>query len=227
VDLGSGLEQQTSPGGVRAAATVSKTVTRKGVGVQFPPRAQSRRKAMEATTTALENRTLLLSQSMEPIKAISWQRAITLLTLGKVEVLSEYDGFVRSSTVVIKIPAVVRLLRAFKRFRQPVKFSRINIYARDRYTCQYCGQTKKIAELTYDHVIPRNQGGRTVWDNITTSCGPCNLKKGGRTPEQAGMHLRSKPAQPKWVPALTVRIGLHDAPEAWRSFMYWTTELDA
>jgi len=101
---------------------------------------------MTASTTH-DTRTLVLNQSYEPIKVVSWQRALTLLTLGKVEVLEEYDWSVRTVTVVVKVPAVVRLLRAFRRRKQPVKFSRVNIYARDKYTCQYCREQKPIGEL--------------------------------------------------------------------------------
>ena len=111
-------------------------------------------------------RTLLLSQSYEPIKVISWRRAFRLLTLGKVEVLEEYDQHVRTVSVIFKAPAVVRLLRAFRRHKKPVKFSRVNIYARDKYRCQYCSSEAPIAELTYDHVVPRAQGGKTTWQNI-------------------------------------------------------------
>ena len=82
----------------------------------------------------IEQRTLLLSQSYEPLKVISWQRAFTLLCLGKVEVLEEYDQDIRSITIVFKMPAVVRLINAFRRHRKPVKFSRVNIYARDKYS---------------------------------------------------------------------------------------------
>jgi 5-methylcytosine-specific restriction endonuclease McrA len=171
-------------------------------------------------------RTLLLSQSYEPVKVVSWQRAITLLTLGKVEVLEEYDGFVRSPTLAIKVPAVIRLLRAFRRFRKPVKFSRVNIYSRDNYTCQYCGTKKRAAELTYDHVVPRSRGGKTVWTNIATCCVECNLKKGSRTPEQAGMRLRKQPKQPRAVPALAIRVSRKSAPDAWRDYMYWAGELE-
>ena len=169
--------------------------------------------------------TLLLSRSYEPMKVISWQRALTLLTLGKVEVLEEYDGFVRSSTLVIKIPAVVRLLRAFRRHKKPVKFSRVNVYARDGYRCAYCGQAQPVNELTYDHVIPRTQGGKTVWTNIVSCCVSCNLQKGGRTPAQAGMRLRVKPVQPDWVPAVTIRVSATSMPDAWRDYVYWTTPL--
>ena len=85
-----------------------------------------------------ETRTLLLSQGYEPIRVISWQRALALLTLGKVEVIEEYDAELRAVSLVIKMPAVVRLLRGFRRHKKPVKFSRVNIAARDRYRCQYC-----------------------------------------------------------------------------------------
>ena len=170
--------------------------------------------------------TLLLSQSYEPIKIISWQRAITLLFLGKVEVVEEYAHDVRSVTVVIKIPAVVRLLRAFRRHHKPVKFSRVNIYARDGYTCQYCGVRLSVSELTYDHVVPRSQGGATDWTNIVTCCHECNRVKGGRTPRQAGMQLRALPVQPNWVPAVVIRVSLRSVPDAWRDYLYWTGELD-
>lgn len=176
--------------------------------------------------TAVHLRTLLLTQSYEPVKVISWQRALTLLTLGKVEVVEEYDGFVRSPTLVIKIPAVVRLLRVFKRFRKPVKFSRVNIYGRDDYTCQYCGNKKRLADLTYDHVVPRAQGGKTTWMNIVTACQTCNLKKGDRTPEQAGMRLRKQPTQPQAMPALAIQVSRKSVPDAWRDYLYWTGELE-
>ena len=155
---------------------------------------------MEATATA--TRTLLLSQGFEPIKVISWQRAITLLFLGKVEVIEEYANDVRSVSIVIKIPAVVRLLRAFRRHAKPVKFSRVNIYARDHYRCQYCGRT-----------------------NIVTACYECNRKKGGRTPREAGMQLLALPVQPNWVPAVTIRISMRSIPDAWRDYLYWTGDL--
>ncbi len=178
---------------------------------------------MEGGATA---RTLLLNQGYEPIKVISWQRAISLLFLGKVEVIEEYDHDLRSVSVIIKIPAVVRLLRAFRRHAKPVKFSRVNIYARDGYRCQYCGDKATISDLTYDHVVPRSQGGVTEWTNIVTCCYECNRQKGGRTPKQAGMQLLSQPHQPNWVTAVTIRISLKSVPDAWRDYLYWTGELN-
>lgn len=173
-----------------------------------------------------QSRTLLLSQGYEQIKVISWQRAITLLTLGKVEVIEEYDNTIRTTSVVIKMPAVVRLLRAFRRHAKPVKFSRVNIYARDGYKCQYCGAKCAMSELTYDHVVPRAKGGKTSWDNIVTCCYPCNYKKGSRTPAEARMVLRSAPVQPAWVPAVTIRVSNRSVPEAWQDYLYWTGEIE-
>jgi 5-methylcytosine-specific restriction endonuclease McrA len=167
----------------------------------------------------------MLSQGYEPIKVVSWQRAITLLTLGKVEVIEEYDKEVRSTSIVLKMPAVVRLLNAFKRRKRQVRFSRINIYGRDRYRCQYCNQKLTMSQCTYDHVVPRTQGGTTEWTNIVTCCEPCNVKKGGRTPKQANMPLRSKPIRPSWVPVMGFQVSRESAPDAWASYLYWTSEL--
>jgi len=171
-------------------------------------------------------RTLLLAQSYEPIKVIPWQRAFTLQTLGKIEVVEEYDADVRSPKQVFKVPAVVRLLRAFRRHKKPVKFSRVNIYARDKYRCQYCGNKAKLSELTYDHVVPRSMGGKTTWTNIVTACYTCNYAKANRTPKQAKMALLSNPVQPVWVPAVSIRVSLTSVPDAWRDYLYWTGALD-
>lgn len=171
-------------------------------------------------------RTLVLTQSYEPLKVISWQRAITLLTLGKVEVIEEYDRDIHSTRLVFKCPAVIRLLNAFKRHKKPVKFSRVNIFARDHYKCQYCGTRGKLADLTYDHVTPKCQGGKTVWKNIVTACYDCNARKRDRTPQQANMKLLCKPVQPRWVPAMTIRINQKHAPDAWASYLYWTSTLE-
>lgn len=176
---------------------------------------------MEAT-----HRTLVLSQGFEPVKVVSWQRAITLLFLGKVEVIEEYDRDIKTTSLLIKIPAVVRLLKAFRRHAKPVKFSRVNIYGRDSYRCQLCGVKKSINELTYDHVVPRAQGGKTNWLNIVTACTACNTKKGNRTPAQAGMKLLKEPTHPTATPTLMLMISKESVPDAWRDYVYWTGELD-
>jgi 5-methylcytosine-specific restriction endonuclease McrA len=171
--------------------------------------------------------TLMLSNDYTPIKVISWQRAIELLTLGKVEIIESYEGEVRSAYMVIKIPAVVRLLKRFRKHHKPVKFSRVNIYARDDYKCQYCMKRCTMNELTYDHVVPRSQGGKTEWTNIVSACAKCNGKKAGRTPEQAKMKLNKKPVQPTATPAVVIQISRTSIPDAWRDYLYWTGLLES
>ena len=170
--------------------------------------------------------TLLLTQGYEPLQIIGWQRAITLLALDKVDVVEEYDAEIRAVSLVVRVPAVVRLRKAFRRFAKPVKFSRVNIYARDNYRCQYCGQTCTISELTYDHVIPRSRGGRTCWENIVSACYACNRRKANRTPAEAGMKLLSWPARPTWVPSVAIRVSARSVPDAWRDYVYWTGAID-
>jgi len=172
--------------------------------------------------------TLLLNASYEPLKIVDWQKAITLLCQGKVEVIREYDREIRAVTFSIKLPSVIRLLRYIKIKRRfdYVPFSRANIYARDEHSCQYCGDAFSTAELTFDHVVPVAQGGRKDWENIVTCCVTCNRKKGGRTPAEAGMHLLRMPKRPASAPAIRITVGLRHAPESWRDYLYWNVELD-
>ena len=177
--------------------------------------------------------TLVLNPGYEPVARVSWQRAITLLFRGKVEVIEEYeDRDIRSVTFVVKMPAVVRLLRALRGAKKAIKFSRENVYARDGGKCQYCDARVLRHEATYDHVVPRAQGGVTTWANIVIACVACNQRKGGKTPEQAGMRLRCAPVRPKKLPE-TFRITLSfskGVPESWKTWIqayaYWNTELD-
>jgi 5-methylcytosine-specific restriction endonuclease McrA len=168
---------------------------------------------------------LLLNISYEPLKVINWKKAITLLCLGKVEVIEEYGHEIHSVSFTIKLPSVVRLLKMVKRNKSPVKFSRQNIYARDRYRCQYCGNKHASEELTYDHILPKSRGGKTEWNNIVTCCIECNRKKGGRTPREAQMSLIRKPIRPTWVPAVRITIGFKEVPQSWRDYLYWNVEL--
>ncbi len=168
---------------------------------------------------------LLLNITYEPLKIINWKKAITMLCLGKVEVIEEYDQTIRSVTFSLKLPSVVRLLKLIKRPKSLIRFSRQNIYARDRYKCQYCGRQFPSEELSYDHVLPKSRGGKTAWENIVTCCVDCNRAKGGRTPEEAGMRLVRKPARPSWIPALRITIGFQKLPPTWRDYLYWTVEL--
>jgi 5-methylcytosine-specific restriction endonuclease McrA len=172
--------------------------------------------------------TLLLNASYEPLKVVHWQKAVTLLCQGKVEVISVYDREIRAVTFSFKLPSVIRLLRYIKIKRRfdYVPFSRANIYARDGHTCQYCGTQCSTIDLTFDHVVPVAQGGRKDWENIVTCCVSCNRRKGGRTPEEARMHLVRSPRRPESAPAIRITIGIRNAPESWRDYLYWNVELD-
>lgn len=171
-------------------------------------------------------RTLVLDQGYQPHRVVSWQRAITMLFDGKAEVIEEYDHDVRSVTFTIKMPAVVRLLRAVRRQRG-VKFSRINVATRDDFRCQYCGTKAPLGKLTYDHVVPRSQGGRTCWQNIVMACYACNGRKAHRTPAQAGMRLAKEPVRPTWLPVVAFRVDpTCSIPEAWTNWIYWHGALE-
>jgi 5-methylcytosine-specific restriction endonuclease McrA len=160
-------------------------------------------------------RTLLLNPWMMPHKIITWQDAVTMMFLDKVEVIEAYDEEITSPTLSIRMPAVVRLKRAVGSVKRGVKFSRVNVFTRDGFRCQYCGEKKKMGELNYDHVIPRVQGGKTVWENIVSACYPCNNRKRNRTPEQAGMALLTRPVKPKTLPITPVLFDTKKIPPVW------------
>jgi len=171
--------------------------------------------------------TLLLNSTFEPLKVVNWKKAIIMVMLGKVDVIEEYDKMVRGVRFAIKLPAVIRLNRFIKRKNPIVKFSRQNLYIRDGGRCQYCGASYEEKELTYDHVIPRSRGGQTEWTNIVTCCIRCNLKKGGRTPEEAGMFLIRRPRAPIWIPLLTMSLGIKETPEPWKNYLYLNSPLNS
>jgi 5-methylcytosine-specific restriction endonuclease McrA len=175
------------------------------------------------------DQTLVLNASYEPLRIVPWQKAITLLFQGKVEVIANYDREIRGVTVRVKLPSVLRLLRhvRMKRPFADVPFSRANVYARDSHRCQYCSHRFPPAQLTFDHVIPVARGGRKGWDNIVTCCIACNRKKGDLTPEEAGLELIRKPRRPDSLPSLTFTLGLHQAPESWRDYLFWDLSLEA
>lgn len=168
---------------------------------------------------SLESTTLLLSQGFEPLGVISWQRAICLLSLGKVDVVEEYDRAIRSMNLTIKMPAVARLRHHFRRPRHHIQFRRQYVLARDGWRCQYCGQRRAGHELTLDHVIPRSRGGARGWDNMVTCCIPCNRRKADQAPQQAGLRLKRQPARPTWFPAILVRLYAQSAPALWRDYL--------
>lgn len=163
--------------------------------------------------------TLLLTPWFSPHKVLTWEKAISMLYTGDVEVLQEYEDTIRSPSISMKMPAVVRLKRHLGNTKRGIKFSRQNLLARDGYRCQYCGAKKGAHELNYDHVVPRAQGGKTDWSNIVMACYACNTRKGGRTPEQAGMRLIARPVKPKTLPLAGVAIDPRKVHPAWESWI--------
>lgn len=162
---------------------------------------------------------LLLNASYIPLGVISWMKAVSLLWQDKVEVLADQDRVVSSPSVSFHAPSVVRLQRLVRVPRRGVRLSRRNILARDDFTCQYCARRLPGKKLNLDHVIPRNQGGATCWDNLVTACIQDNLDKGGRTPEQAGMKLLRPPRQPNWSPAQEILAAVGQAPDTWLVYL--------
>lgn len=167
--------------------------------------------------------TLVLDSYMFPHAVRSWEAVITAFYKGTVEILSEYDEVVYRNDerdVTIRKPAVARLIKPTRRFKKGVKFSRVNVMTRDNCRCQYCGAKLPMDSLTYDHVLPRKRGGKTVWNNIATACKPCNGVKGSRTPEEAGMPLKQVPFKPKVLPLAAPLIALReDVPEEWKPYL--------
>jgi 5-methylcytosine-specific restriction endonuclease McrA len=199
----------------------------------------------------LDSSVLVLNRHYQPVHVTSVKRAFSLLYMGAARVIDgEYRTFdfeswaVLSAAVdgggngqvvhtidrVIRVPRVI-LLQLYDRMpTTKVRFSRLNIYARDDNTCQYCGQKLPRSALNLDHVQPRSQGGRTTWENVVCCCVPCNLRKGARTPQQAAMKLLHSPERPRWNPTFRGPGGRVRYRE-WLPFLgvvdasYWNTEL--
>lgn len=161
--------------------------------------------------------------SYYPLSVWSWQDSLKAVFLGRVNTVSEYDQFARSPTTEIRLPSIVALKSYVKPARYPA-FTRFNLFLRDGFECQYCGS---IDDLTFDHLIPRSRGGQTTWDNVTTACSPCNLKKGGRMPKDCGMSPRELPIRPD-VHKLH-QNGRSFPPnylhESWTDYLYWDSQL--
>ena len=162
--------------------------------------------------------------SYYPLSLWPWQTAIKAAFLERVDIIAEYDREIRSPSLRMKLPSVIAL-RQYVRPASTPAFTRFNLFLRDRFTCQYCDVPG--GELTFDHVIPRAYGGRTTWENVTTACAPCNLKKGGRTPAEAHMQLARRPQQPTTheLQANGRAFPPHYCHESWRDYLYWDVEL--
>jgi 5-methylcytosine-specific restriction endonuclease McrA len=195
----------------------------------------------------LNSRVLVLNRSYLPVHVTSVKRAFALLYQGvakavdeqyrtfdfeswrdlAIEVDHERLGIVNG---FVRVPRVL-VLTAYERVpKRHVRFSRFNIFARDGNTCQYCNRKLPRTELNLDHVIPRSRGGMSTWENIVCSCHHCNRRKGGRTPEEAGMLLVKRPRRPQWTPFSTDMFSLKHYRE-WMPYLsqvdsaYWNTEL--
>ncbi len=138
---------------------------------------------------------LVLNQNYEPLNVCRVRRAIVLLYRGKAEMLENGSGFIPSVSYTFPVPSVIRLAYLIKRPRPQPKLTRIEVFNRDRYACQYCG--KEAKQLTLDHIIPRYRGGEHIWENVVSACIACNRRKAGRTPKEAGMRLTRQPFSPR------------------------------
>jgi 5-methylcytosine-specific restriction endonuclease McrA len=143
----------------------------------------------------INSRVLVLNQSCEPLNLCRVRRAIVLVFCGKAEVLENSRGEIHSVSLVFPIPSVIRLVYMVKCPRRQRKLTKLEVFNRDQYTCQYCGRQTK--ELTLDHVIPRRRDGEHAWGNVVSACRVCNRRKGGRTPAEAGMKLLRQPRPPR------------------------------
>lgn len=138
---------------------------------------------------------LVLNQSYEPLNVCRARRAIVLILQGKAEMLEDGMGFIRSINDTVTIPSVIKLGYYVSRTYRERRFTRFGVFHRDNYTCQYCG--KQSQQLTIDHVIPRYLSGQHTWENVVSACIPCNHRKAGRTPKQAGIKLIRQPSRPE------------------------------
>ncbi len=197
----------------------------------------------------LEQPVLVLNRLWQAVNTCSARRAFTLLYQGHAQVVAHdgantflthdfeswrdfsrmcpEDEMVRTISLSIRIPRVIVLLLFDRLPKKEVKFTRHNVFERDRNTCQYCGVEFDRSGLNLDHVLPRERGGQTTWENIVCSCIPCNTRKGNRLPQEAGMRLVRKPKRPRWRPFVNVSVSNHPH-ESWKHFLdlaYWNVEL--
>ncbi len=195
----------------------------------------------------IEANVLVLNRSFFPIHVTSVRRAFCLLYRGiahavdeqfktfdfeswsNLRVLQDEDA-IGLVDRMIRVPQVILIVTFDRMPKGTIRFTRLNIYLRDKGTCQYCGKKYSKSDLSLDHVVPRAYGGRSTWENIVCCCSTCNRTKGGRTPHEAGMRLLKKPKKPNWTPFY--KISLKDLKrKEWMPFLnmvdisYWHTEL--
>ncbi|MDV5121924.1 MAG: HNH endonuclease [Candidatus Scalindua sp.] len=206
---------------------------------------------------ALESSVLVLNKFYAAVHIVNVKRAFALLFKESAEVVSidngQYNSYdfsswvdvsafkaeyelpdeeqyesIRTFSIEIRVPKIIRLVVYDKLPKARVKFNRKNIFARDKNICQYCGKRFPTSELSLDHVVPRTQGGKSTWKNIVCACTDCNKHKGGRRPVEAGMKLIRKPVQPKHCPIIQLKLGSNKY-QSWKQFLdnaYWSVPLE-
>jgi 5-methylcytosine-specific restriction endonuclease McrA len=190
----------------------------------------------------LERPVLVLNRLWQPVHTCSVRRALKLLSLGHAQVVqtegearyqthdigswAEYSleavssaaaELIRSVKVALRVPKIIVLALYDRLPRKEVKFTRQNVFLRDKHTCQYCSKIFAESELNLDHVLPRDRGGKTTWENIVTSCIPCNTRKANRLPREVGMRLLTEPRAPKWRPLFGFKQQASE--QVWQEFI--------
>jgi len=160
---------------------------------------------------------LVLNQSYEPLTICRARRAVVLIYRRKAEMLENGVGFIHSVTETFPLPSVIRLAYFVKRPYRERKLTRLEVFNRDRYTCQYCG--KETRQLTLDHIIPRHQGGQHTWENVVSACVPCNRHKAGRTPQEARMRLIRRPSYPSNSPFFNIPYQYRQTKQEWQKYL--------
>lgn len=163
-------------------------------------------------------KTLVLSSDYQVVNFTSDWRGLLLMIKDRAEVLANWDDTFKTASAAINIPSVLRLKNEHRRRSGPVRFHRVVVFRRDGFICQYCGRKLSVRECELEHIVPRDLGGPTTYKNCVTACRRCNHHKANRTPEQAGMTLRSKPTMPTIIHLYNI-----DTREGWHP--EWTTYL--
>ena len=168
----------------------------------------------------MAKRTLLLSPWYFPLRILRWQDAVKMKYEETVDVVAEYAETVSSPSTTWYIPAVIRLKSLEgSGIKKGIKFSRSNVYQRDKYRCQYCGRPFSFKNLTYDHVVPKSAGGQRNWTNIVAACRKCNRAKDDKTCDEAGMFPLNRPHRPETLPLSLPDIDPEDVPEEWLAYL--------
>ncbi|MGE3680702.1 MAG: HNH endonuclease [Bdellovibrionales bacterium] len=163
---------------------------------------------------------MVLNSGYEPIKVVSWRKAMILWFQDKVEVLEYHSTTVSSPSQTFQLPAVMRLKVYIRPYLSlSVRLSRQNIFLRDGHICQYCCQKFSEKKLTVDHVIPLSKGGRHEWTNVVTACSECNNRKGDKTLERANLRLLTRPQKPSWLPNRDLEVEDNRLPQSWRPYL--------